>query len=143
METVAELKYRKLREIGVGQGANSRVFLADEPQLGGLIAVKEIEIEIEEEDWDLKLSTMPVIWTLLREFNCLAGMLFMRHAISQTIDCSVSKYYAEAKAMFAAGHPNIVPVQYACLSQDKKHVVVHFSAGQRKRPDDLAWPASL
>lgn len=127
METIAELKYRKLREIGIGQGANSRVFLADEPQLGGLIAVKEIEI-----DNDLQLSTMPVIWMLLREFNCMAGILCMRYAARQTVDYSVSKYYAEAKAMFAAGHPNIVPVQYACLSQDRKHVSIampYFSSG--------------
>jgi len=36
MEVTASLKYRKVRRIGEGQGANSEVFLIDEPQLAGL-----------------------------------------------------------------------------------------------------------
>lgn len=43
MQVLASISYTKLMEIGVGQGMNSRVFLADEPQLGGRVAVKEIE----------------------------------------------------------------------------------------------------
>lgn len=38
-----EITYTRKREIGVGQGMNSHVYLADDPQLGGEIAVKEIE----------------------------------------------------------------------------------------------------
>jgi len=43
MQVVASITYETLREIGVGEGMNSKVFLADEPQLGGRIAVKEID----------------------------------------------------------------------------------------------------
>ncbi len=38
-----EISYTRKREIGVGQGMNSHVYLADDPQLGGEIAVKEID----------------------------------------------------------------------------------------------------
>src|SRR5207253_8906637 len=34
--------YQTLGEIGKGEGSNSKVYLADEPQLGGQVAVKEI-----------------------------------------------------------------------------------------------------
>ncbi len=43
MQVLAEISYTKLKQIGVGQGMNSRVYLADDPQLGGQVAVKEIE----------------------------------------------------------------------------------------------------
>ncbi len=43
MDVVSAYTYSKLREIGVGQGRNSKVYLADDPQLGGQVAVKEIE----------------------------------------------------------------------------------------------------
>lgn len=43
MNVLAAIAYTKLRQIGVGQGMNSKVYLADEPQLGGRVAVKEIE----------------------------------------------------------------------------------------------------
>jgi len=39
---LAEIRYQKLRPIGVGQGMNSEVFLVFDPQLGGQIAVKEV-----------------------------------------------------------------------------------------------------
>ncbi len=42
MEILAQFKYTQLKQIGVGQGMNSEVFLADDPQLGGRVAVKEI-----------------------------------------------------------------------------------------------------
>jgi serine/threonine protein kinase len=42
MQVVAEIQYEKRHQIGVGQGMNSEVFLAFDPQLGGEIAVKEI-----------------------------------------------------------------------------------------------------
>jgi serine/threonine protein kinase len=43
MKVIGSISYTKLRQIGVGQGMNSEVFLAKDPQLGGRVAVKEIE----------------------------------------------------------------------------------------------------
>jgi eukaryotic-like serine/threonine-protein kinase len=43
MKVLGEISYTKLRQIGVGQGMNSTVYLVDEPQLGGRVAMKEIE----------------------------------------------------------------------------------------------------
>jgi serine/threonine protein kinase len=42
MQVVGSISYTKLNQIGVGQGMNSEVYLADDPQLGGRIAAKEI-----------------------------------------------------------------------------------------------------
>lgn len=42
MEILAEIRYERGKQIGVGQGMNSTVFLATDPQLQGAIAVKEI-----------------------------------------------------------------------------------------------------
>lgn len=75
MDVVATYKYKQLREIGIGQGLNSKVFLADDPQIGGQVAVKEIQ----------KSSFPP----------------------------TVSDYFAEAKAMFASEHPNVVAIRVA------------------------------
>jgi eukaryotic-like serine/threonine-protein kinase len=43
MDVLAEITYQKIRRIGVGEGMNSEVFLAFDPQLGSQIAVKEIQ----------------------------------------------------------------------------------------------------
>lgn len=43
MQIVGSMTYDTLREIGAGEGRNSKVYLADEPQLGGRVAIKEIE----------------------------------------------------------------------------------------------------
>jgi eukaryotic-like serine/threonine-protein kinase len=43
MQVVASIEYEKLQQIGAGQGMNSEVFLARDPQLNGEIAVKEID----------------------------------------------------------------------------------------------------
>lgn len=43
MQILAQLSYTRLKQIGVGQGLNSEVYLVDEPQLGGRVAVKEIK----------------------------------------------------------------------------------------------------
>lgn len=43
MDVLAEIRYRKIRPIGVGEGMNSEVFLAFDPQLNAEIAVKEIQ----------------------------------------------------------------------------------------------------
>lgn len=43
MKVLAEVRYEKLAQIGVGLGANSKVYRARDPQLEGVIAVKEIE----------------------------------------------------------------------------------------------------
>jgi|HubBroStandDraft_6_1064221.scaffolds.fasta_scaffold03528_9 serine/threonine protein kinase len=42
MQVVGSISYTKLQQIGVGQGMNSEVYLADDPQLGGQVAAKEI-----------------------------------------------------------------------------------------------------
>jgi serine/threonine protein kinase len=43
MKIMGEIAYERQKQIGVGQGMNSTVWLAHDPQLGGTIAVKEIE----------------------------------------------------------------------------------------------------
>lgn len=43
MKVVASIAYEKRKQIGVGQGMNSEVFVAHDPQLGGEIVVKEVE----------------------------------------------------------------------------------------------------
>ena len=43
MQVDASISYTRIRQIGIGQGMNSTVYLADDPQLGGQIAAKEIE----------------------------------------------------------------------------------------------------
>jgi serine/threonine protein kinase len=40
---VGEISYKQVKPIGVGQGMNSKVYLVDDPQLGGRFAAKEIE----------------------------------------------------------------------------------------------------
>ena len=43
MKVYGTISYTKIMQIGLGQGMNSEVFLADDPQLGGKVAAKEIE----------------------------------------------------------------------------------------------------
>jgi serine/threonine protein kinase len=43
MQVFGSISYTKLKQIGVGQGMNSEVYLADDPQLGGQVAAKEID----------------------------------------------------------------------------------------------------
>jgi len=43
MKVVASISYVKLRQIGIGQGMNSEVFVAEDPQFNAEIVVKEIE----------------------------------------------------------------------------------------------------
>ena len=43
MQVTGTINYRKIQQIGVGQGCNSQVFLIDEPQLGGVLVAKEVE----------------------------------------------------------------------------------------------------
>lgn len=43
MEIVTNVKFNKLKQIGVGQGLNSTVWLAADPQLNCQLAVKEID----------------------------------------------------------------------------------------------------
>jgi serine/threonine protein kinase len=43
MQVLASISYTKTSRIGVGQGMNSEVYLADDTQLGGRVAVKEID----------------------------------------------------------------------------------------------------
>lgn len=42
MKVVAKVEYQTLGEIGAGEGMNSKVYLASDPQLAGTIAVKEV-----------------------------------------------------------------------------------------------------
>lgn len=43
MQVDANISYTIIRQIGIGQGMNSTVYLVDDPQLGGYLAAKEIE----------------------------------------------------------------------------------------------------
>lgn len=43
MRVDGSISYTKLKQIGVGKGMNSEVYLADDPQLGGQVAAKKIE----------------------------------------------------------------------------------------------------
>lgn len=43
MQVIAELRFNKIREIGTGQGLNSVVYLAHDPQLNTRFAVKQID----------------------------------------------------------------------------------------------------
>lgn len=43
MRVDGTISYERVREIGKGQGMNSIVYLADDPQLGGRVAAKEME----------------------------------------------------------------------------------------------------
>src|SRR5215469_13095346 len=43
MRIDGSISYTRVKQIGVGQGMNSTVYLADDPQLGGRVAAKEIE----------------------------------------------------------------------------------------------------
>jgi len=92
MQVVASIEYQKIRQIGIGQGMNSEVFLASDPQLNGTIAVKEIP--------------------------------------KANFGNSISSYFSEAQTMFAAAHPNIVPIQYACETTDRVCLAMpYFSQG--------------
>lgn len=42
MKVIARISYKKTNQIGKGEGMNSEVFLAEDPQINGVIAVKEI-----------------------------------------------------------------------------------------------------
>jgi len=75
LQVDATVRYEKLQEIGVVQGMNSKVYLANDAQFSGNIAVKEIP--------------------------------------KTTFGNTISDYYREAERMFAASHPNVVPVHYA------------------------------
>jgi serine/threonine protein kinase len=43
MQVLGSILYTHMRQIGVGQGMNSKVYLVDDHQLGGQVAAKEIE----------------------------------------------------------------------------------------------------
>src|ERR1700730_2572036 len=43
MRVDGSISYTRVRQIGIGQVMNSTVYLADDPQLGGQVAAKEIE----------------------------------------------------------------------------------------------------
>ena len=43
MDFIGSISYNRLRQIGVGQGLNSEVYLVRDPQLGGEVAAKEID----------------------------------------------------------------------------------------------------
>lgn len=75
MKVAATLEYVKCQQIGVGEGMNSEVYLAHDPQLGGEVVVKEIPLA--------------------------------------SFGNTVNGYFAEAQAMFASTHDNVVPVHYA------------------------------
>ena len=86
MKVVATISYDRLHQIGVGQGANSEVYLAKDPQLDGTFVVKEMQ----------KTRLDP------------------------------TAYFAEAQAMFASSCKNVVPIQYACQTNDHICLVMPF-----------------
>lgn len=44
MQVVSEILSKKIKQIGIGQGRNSKVYLAYDPQLDGEIVIKEIPL---------------------------------------------------------------------------------------------------
>ena len=86
MQIVTKVKFNKIKEIGVGQGLNSRVWLARDPQLDGELAVKEID--------------KATFWNP----NC----------------------FAEAQALYASDHPNIVRVQWAGEEGNYAYIAMPF-----------------
>lgn len=88
MQKVATLIYDPLRQIGVGQGMNSKVFHSADPQLGGEFAVKEIP--------------------------------------KASFGNGLAAYFQEATTMFACEHPNVVPIQYACETQDEVCLAMRY-----------------
>ena len=86
MQVVAEISFHKIRQIGVGQGLNSKVYLAHDPQLNCQVAIKEID--------------KPTFWN--------------------------PDYFAEAQAVYASTHPNVVPVHYGCEKGPSAFVAMPF-----------------
>lgn len=80
-DVYAQIRYRRIEQIGVGEGMNSLVFRAFDPYLNREIAVKEIDKSKFGNDFDA--------------------------------------YCNEARTMFAAVHPNIVPIEYVCETPDQ------------------------
>jgi serine/threonine protein kinase len=92
LQVDATVRYEKLHEIGIGQGMNSKVYLATDAQFSGNIAVKEIP--------------------------------------KATFGNTITDYYREAERMFAASHPNVVPVHYAGETGNLICIAMpYFSAG--------------
>lgn len=91
MRVAATLEYVKGAQIGAGEGMNSEVYLAHDPQLGGEVVVKEIPIS--------------------------------------SFGNSVNRYFAEAQAMFASTHQNVVPVHYAGTAGSNICITMPYFAG--------------
>lgn len=89
----AELFFEEIREIGA-DGRNSKTFLANDPQLGAEIVVKQIA--------KADLAAPDV-------------------------------YFAEAKALYASAHQNVVQLHYACEDDDHVFIAMPFyTAGSIK-----------
>jgi serine/threonine protein kinase len=86
MQIVTNVTFDKIRQIGVGQGLNSKVWLSNDPQLKCELAVKEIDKR--------------TFWNT----NC----------------------FAEAQALYATDHPNIVRVQWASEQGNFAYIAMPF-----------------
>jgi eukaryotic-like serine/threonine-protein kinase len=92
LQVETTVRYEKLHEIGIGQGMNSKVYLATDAQFSGNIVVKEIP--------------------------------------KATFGNTIVDFYLEAERMFAASHPNVVPVHYAGEAGNLICIAMpYFSAG--------------
>lgn len=88
MQVVTNYQFEKLRRIDGGDGKNSMgVWLANDPQLNGQVAVKEIA-----------KSSFP----------------------------DPAAFFDEAKRMFAADHPHVVPIRLGSQSADAIYLVMPF-----------------
>lgn len=97
------LQYEQIRLIGSGNFGS--VYLVNDPQLGGTVAVKEIP---------------------KAKFK------------------NVSEFFAEAQAMFAAEHPNVVQIKYACAAGGKNgHVCLAMPYYKNGSLHDLIEKAPL
>jgi len=86
MQLITNVTFDKIRQIGIGQGLNSTVWLSRDPQLNCELAVKEID----------KLA----FWNP---------------------DC-----FAEAQALYASDHPNVVRVQWASEGGNFAYIAMPF-----------------
>jgi eukaryotic-like serine/threonine-protein kinase len=92
MDVLAEIRYQKIRRIGVGEGMNSEVFLAFAPQLSTEIAIKEIR--------KASLGTTPA--SCFRE----AGLMFSSrhpHVVPPLYGCNTADQISIAMPYYPKG----------------------------------------
>lgn len=73
--TKNELKQEIVSELI--RGLNSRIEYVDSRIHGIKIYIKEVESWLKHKRRDLQSNKVPIIWLLLREYNCIAGIIFL------------------------------------------------------------------